>query len=145
MDTITLATDLTYVYLWSVAGSLVSYVFYGFAVMGIFRKAGVEAWPAWVPIFNVWRLLELGGQKGWWVLVGLIPVIGTIPYLVFLIIAGVRIQTAFGKPGVFYLLALLLTPVWYAILAWDTSVWQPKHTPLVPPSTGAAVPTAPAH
>lgn len=110
------------------------YVYQALTVMFIFKKAGLKAWPAWVPIFNVWRLLQLGGQKGWWVLVGLIPIVGTIVYLVFLIIAGINIQTGLGKPGVFYLLAIFLTPVWYGILAWDSSTWQPKHTPVVPAS-----------
>ena len=118
----------------SILGGLIVYVYYSLAVMSIFRKAGLKAWPAWVPIFNVWRILQLGGQKGWWVLVGIIPIVGTILYVVFLIIAGVKIQTAFGKPGIFYLLAILLTPVWYGILAWDSSTWNPKHTPLVPAS-----------
>ena len=95
--------------------------------MGIFRKAGLKAWPAWVPVFNTWRILQL------------IPIVGTIVYVVFLIIAGIKIQTGFGKPGVFYLLALLLTPVWYGILAWDHSTWRPAHTPAVPPSGYAAV------
>lgn len=132
MDSTLITTDLTVAYLWSSLGGLIAYVYYGFALMGIFRKAGLKAWPAWVPIFNVWRVLQLGGQKGWWVLVGLIPIVGSLVYLVFLIIAGFKIQTAFGKPGVFYILAILLTPVWYGILAWDTSVWRPQHTPLVP-------------
>lgn len=118
--------------LWSLLGGIVTYVFYGFALTGIFRKAGLKTWPAWVPFFNTWRVLQLGGQKGWWLLVGLIPVIGPILYLVYLIIAGVKIQSAFGKPGVFYILAILVTPVWYGILAWDSSTWQPRHTPLVP-------------
>jgi hypothetical protein len=66
----------------SLFGGLVAYVYHALTVMFIFKKAGLKAWPAWVPIFNVWRLLQLGGQKGWWVLVGLIPIVGTIPYLV---------------------------------------------------------------
>lgn len=118
----------------SLLGSLAVYLFYSLALTFIFKKAGLKAWPAWVPIFNVWRLLQLGGQKGWWVLIGLIPIVGTIIYLVFLIIAGIKIQTALGKPGVFYLLAIFLTPVWYGLLAWDSSTWQPRHTPIVPPS-----------
>ena len=126
-------TDPTLVLLGLFVG-LVVYVYYALAVSAIFRKAGLKAWPAWVPFFNTWRILQLGGQKGWWLLVGLIPFVGVIVYLVFLIIAGVNIQTALGKPGVFYLLALFLTPVWYGILAWDRSTWQPKHTPVVPPS-----------
>ena len=113
---------------------VIAYVYYALTLVSIFRKAGLKTWPAWVPIFNVWRVLQLGGQKGWWVLVGIIPVVGTILYLVFLIIAGIKIQTAFGKPGIFYLLAILITPVWYGILAWDSSTWNPKHTPLVPAS-----------
>ncbi|MBB2967833.1 DUF5684 domain-containing protein [Leifsonia aquatica] len=148
MDASTTA-DMTMAYSWSAVSGLVAYLFYGFALMGIFRKAGLKAWPAWVPLFNMWRLLQLGGQRGWLVLIGLIPIVGTLIYLVFLIIAGVRIQTGFGKPGVFYLLAILLTPVWYGILAWDGSRWNPKHTPIVPPSGYAApaspsAPTAPA-
>ncbi len=121
--------------MYSVLGAVISYLFYGFALTSIFQKAGLKAWPAWVPIFNTWRVLQLGGQKGWWVLVALVPVVGWIAFLVFLIIAGIKIQTAFGKPGgVFYLLALFLTPVWYGILAWDSSTWNPQHTPAVPAS-----------
>jgi hypothetical protein len=132
--------DLTaIIFGWSFFGALVGYVYYGFALMGIFGKAGLQKWQAWVPFFNTWRLLQLGGQKGWWVLINLIPVVGSLLFLIFLIIAGVNIQTAFGKPGVFYLLALLLTPVWYGILAWDSSIWKPTHTPIVPP-TGYAAP-----
>lgn len=127
------AVVLTGVYVWSILGGLVVYLYYAFALMAIFRKAGLRTWPAWVPIFNTWRVLQLGGQAGWWALVGLIPVVGTLVFLVFLILAGVNIQTAFGKPGVFYLLALFLTPVWYGILAWGSSTWNPRHTTRVPP------------
>jgi hypothetical protein len=139
MDATTMeAVDTTAVWVSSFLGGIVAYVFYGLAVMGIFRKAGLKAWPAWVPFFQTWRILQLGGQKGWWLLIGFIPVVGQILYLVFLIIAGVNIQRALHKPGVFYLLAIFLTPVWYGILAWDSSTWNPKHEPLVPPSGYAA-------
>lgn len=36
---------------YSVLGAVISYLFYGFALTSIFRKAGLKAWPAWVPIF----------------------------------------------------------------------------------------------
>jgi hypothetical protein len=133
-----LQAGLTIAYTWTAIGGVIAYVYYGFAVMSIFRKAGLKPWQAWVPFLNVWRLFELGGQRGWWVLIGLIPAVGTIIVVVMLIVAGFRIQTAFGKPGVFLLLAILLTPVWYGILAWDRSAWHPAHTPLVPPAGYAA-------
>lgn len=132
---------LTIAIVWSAVSGLAVYVFYGFALTGIFRKAGLKTWPAWVPLFNTWRVLQLGGQKGWWALIALVPAVGTLLYLVFLITAGFKIQQAFGKPGPFFILAILVTPVWYGILAWDGSVWRPQHTPIVPPS-GYATPAS---
>jgi hypothetical protein len=129
-----MTAELAGVYLWSGLGGVIAYVYNSLTLMGIFRKAGLEVWPAWVPFFNVWRLLQLGGQKGAWVLASLVPVIGTIVYLVVLISAGWKIQNAFGKSPGFFVLAILLTPVWYGILAWDSSVWRPQHTPIVPAS-----------
>lgn len=137
MDHAETAAILALAYTWIAISGIVVYVYYGFALSAIFRKAGLKAWPAWVPIFTSWRVLELGGQKGWWILIALIPFVGPILYLIFLIVAGIKIQTAFGKPGVFYLLAILVTPVWYGILAWDSSRWNPSHEVLVP-QTGYA-------
>ena len=34
----------------------------------VFKKAGVPAWKAWVPVYNEWKLLQIGGQQGWVVL-----------------------------------------------------------------------------
>jgi hypothetical protein len=53
----------------STFGGLIAYVYYRLTLTFIFRKAGLKAWPAWVPIFNMWRLLQLGGQRGWWILI----------------------------------------------------------------------------
>ena len=48
--------------------SIAVYVVSGIAYMKLFRKVGVEPWAAWVPFFNTWRILELGGQQGWFAL-----------------------------------------------------------------------------
>ena len=43
-------------------------VFIGYAItaiflMLIFKKAGVPGWAAWVPFYNNWKLLEIGGES----------------------------------------------------------------------------------
>ena len=110
------------------------YIYYGIAAGRIFAKAGVTPWQAWVPFLNSWRLLQLGGQPGWWLLVGLVPLVGQIIYLVMYVIAQWRIGIALGKPSAFVLLAILLGPLWFGILAFDRSTWQPRHASLVPAS-----------
>src|SRR5882757_1828809 len=76
--------------------AVVVYVLTGFAFMKLFRKVGVEPWAAWVPFFNVWRILELGGQAGWFVLFSIIPY-GSIVSAVFEGIGAYRIGIAFRK------------------------------------------------
>ena len=107
---------------------VVSAIFMGM----MFKKAGVPAWKAWVPVYNVWTFLELGGQKGWislLLLLSWIPLLGFIPAIVaavFMAIAAYRIGLNFGKEGWFVVIYIFLTLVWLIWLAVDkTAVWQP--------------------
>ena len=43
----------------------------------VFKKAGLPAWQAWVPLLNSWKMLEIGGKKGYWVLLGFVSTIGS--------------------------------------------------------------------
>ena len=105
----------------------VYYVLMGLSFMKLFRKVGVEPWAAWVPIFNVWRILELGGQQGWFSLFVLISP-GAIVTVVFEAIAAHRIGLAFGKTGEWVVLFIFLPFVWAWILASDSAVYDP-HLP----------------
>lgn len=113
-----------------VAASVAVYVYYGITAARIFSKGGVRAWQAWVPFLNSWRLLQLGGRPGWWLLIALVPFVGQILYVIQYAIAQYRI--GLGKSAAFVLLAILLSPVWFVILAFDRSTWAPAHTSLVP-------------
>src|SRR5262245_17251824 len=53
----------------------VGYVVTALCLSRIFKKAGVEPWKAWVPVYNTWTMLEIGGQQGFWAVLMLIPVI----------------------------------------------------------------------
>ena len=103
---------------------VVVYVLTGLAFMKLFRKVGVEPWAAWVPFFNVWRILELGGQAGWFVLFSIIPY-GSIVSAVFEGIGAYRIGIAFRKSGAWVVLFLFLPFVWAWLLAEDSEVYEP--------------------
>lgn len=102
---------------------VVLYVVVGLTLSRIFKKAGVEGWKAWVPVYNSWTLLELGGQQGFWAILSIIPFVNIVG-AVFLIIAMYHIGLKFGKDGAFVLLGIFLPIVWMAWLAFDKSVWN---------------------
>lgn len=117
----------------------------------IFKKAGEPSWKAWVPIYNSWVLLELGGQKGYWVLLSFVPFLGIVT-TIFMYIAMYKIGLRLQKEGWFVLIAIFFPVIWMAWLALDKSTWQTEgsdSTPQTPPpfqpsSAPTVQPTPPA-
>ncbi len=103
--------------------AVIGYVVMSFILSRIFKKAGVEEWIAWVPIYNSWKLLEIGGQPGWWAVLAVVPVVNIVS-IVMLFIAMYNIGLKLGKEGAFILWAIFIPLVWYLWLAFDTSVWD---------------------
>jgi hypothetical protein len=103
--------------------SVIFYVVSAFLLSRIFNKAGVAGWKAWVPVYNGWILLELGGQQGFWAVLALIPVVNIVS-AVFMYIAMYHIGLKLGKEGAFVLLAIFLPLVWFVWLAVDNSTWK---------------------
>lgn len=112
-----------FLYVLGIAIVICLYPLLSYLLGRIFKKAGVAAWKAWVPLYSTWIMLELGDQKGWWAVVMLIPLIGLIG-VVPLIVAYYNVSRAFGKGSFFFLLAIFIPPLWTAWLALDHSVWQ---------------------
>jgi len=103
----------------------VIYVIHAFLLSRLFKKAGVEQWIAWVPFYNTWKFLELGNQQGFWAILTIVPLVNYVS-AVFMYIAAYRIGLKFGKDGAWVVLAIFLPTVWLAILAFDSSKWNPK-------------------
>jgi hypothetical protein len=101
------------------------YVVTAFAFMSLYRKVGIKPWIAWVPYYNYWVWLELGGQRGWLALLSVVPY-GGIVTLVFLGIGSYRTGIAFRRDGSYVVLALLLPFVWAFILGGRNSVYEPE-------------------
>ncbi len=113
--------------------SLLAYAVTAWFLSRIFIKAGVPAWIAWVPFYNLWKLLELGDQQGFWAVLIVVPFIGYVS-LVFIFIAAYRIGLKFGKGSWWVLLAIFVPIVWLALLAFDHSKWH-RNAPIIDESS----------
>lgn len=103
--------------------ALISYAVTAFLLGRIFKKAGVPQWAAWVPVYNNWKLLEIGNQQGFWAVLAFIPFVN-IASFVFMYIAMYHIGLKLQKEGWFVLLAIFLPLVWLIWLGFDDSKWK---------------------
>lgn len=124
-DSAVAAGAIAFLLLFSLIVIVASYIVYAWALGGIFKKAGVESWKAWVPVYNNWVLLELGGQPGYWAVLAFVPIVN-IAAMVFMFIAMYHIGLKLGKDGAFVILAIFLPLVWLIWLALDSSKWHGK-------------------
>lgn len=104
--------------------ALAVYVATAIAYQRLFEKVGIEGWIAWVPYYNTWKKLELGGQRGWLSLLSLVGA-GIVP-AVFLYIGMWRTGIAFGKESGFLVLGIFLPFVWAFLLARPQEQYHPQ-------------------
>lgn len=77
----------------------------------VFEKAGRPGWAAIIPFYSTWVLFEISGKPGWWVLIALIPYIGSLIMFVMLIIAMLELAKRFGKSPTFAIFGLIIFQV----------------------------------
>lgn len=107
-----------------VAG-LILYLVVSFITSFIFKKAGRQAWEAYVPVYNTWVLLEISGKPGWWILVNFIPFVGSVIFFVLYIVAMLALAKRFGKGPLFAIFGLVLfSIIGMIILAFDKSTYS---------------------
>ncbi|MBW9121977.1 FHA domain-containing protein [Microbacterium trichothecenolyticum] len=118
----------------AVVGTLISlllfaglYVWTALALSAVFRKSGVEAWQAWVPVLNTIVLLRLAGLSPWLVILAFIPFVN-IAFLVVWAIALFRVNVAFGYGAGMTVLGFLAFPVWASIVGWGSARWVGRET-----------------
>jgi hypothetical protein len=88
----------------------------------IFVKAGEPGWAAIIPIYNFIVLLKIAGKPAWWIVLLLIPVVN----FVILAIVCISLAKNFGKGAGFGLGLLFLSPIFYPMLAFGDSRYQPQ-------------------
>jgi len=83
----------------------------------IFVKAGKPGWAAIVPIYNIIVLMEIVGRPVWWIILLFIPFVN----FVILIILAIDLAKSFGQGGGFAAGLILLSVIFYPILAFGGS------------------------
>ena len=115
------------------AAAFVAAFFLVFVVVGIvtligmwktFDKAGQPGWAVLIPIYNIIVLLRIAGLPWYWVFapfVAIIPILGWIAYLVWIVWVYHRISTRFGQGVGFTIGLTLLGPIFWLILGFGSS------------------------
>lgn len=123
VDEATLAAVGAGIFIFSLIIAVIAYVVGALLIGRIFKKAGVESWIAWVPFYNNYKLLEIGGQAGFWAILAVIPVVNFVS-AIFMYISMYNIGLKLGKEGIFILWAIFFPIVWLIWLAFDKSTWN---------------------
>lgn len=98
----------------------------------LFEKAGEPGWAAFVPIYSWVVWLKLIGKPVWWVVLILIPVVGTL----VLVAMVIEFAKSYGKYKLKEHAAFLILPFY----AWPKAGFSEKVTYLGPPDTHKKVP-----
>jgi hypothetical protein len=118
----------------AVFGLLILYVavyfIFTLGVYGTYKKAGPNgdpAWSAFVPIYNFIIMLKVAGRPLWWgwfLLLPIIPLLGSLALLVISIIVLNDVSKSFGHGGGFTVGLVLLSVIFWYILWLGKSVYR---------------------
>jgi len=103
-----------------------SYILEALILQSIYKKAGYSRpWMAWIPIVNVFPMLQLGGHSWTWIFILLIPFLGAIIFLIVYIKSLWRVFEMAGYDGALSLLTLIpfVNIIMLAIVAWEKPVY----------------------
>ena len=103
---------------------LALYVYAALALMAIAKKTNTKnGWFAFIPILNVYLMLNMVKLSPWWLLMllaGIVPLIGGIALMVFFVYLWWKIAEAIHKPGWWGILIIIpvVNLVIMGIMAW---------------------------
>jgi hypothetical protein len=93
-------------------------------VWKVFAKAGQPGWAVLIPVYNLIVLLRVAGLPWYWVfapLVLIVPILGALAYLAWIVWVHHRISTRFGQGVGFTIGLTLLSPIFWLILGFGSS------------------------
>ncbi len=76
---------------------------------GMFKKAGIEGWKAFIPFYNTWCMVEKMGLKKFWFFLQFIPIAGQF----ITIWITIKFVEHFGRFGFWHHAAVVLIPFIY--------------------------------
>jgi len=88
------------------------------ALWRVFSKAGRPGWAAIIPIYNIYTLVKVSGNSGWFTLLYFIPIVN----IIIAVIVALGVAKNFGKSGVFGVVGLFLfSVIGYLILGFGSA------------------------
>jgi hypothetical protein len=107
--------------------SLLVYLFYGYCMFKIFKKAGREdAWAAFVPIYNAVVMLDIVKKPIWWIILFLIPFVNLYASWV----VNDRLAKGFGKETPLYTILLFFFGfIFIPVLGLGSDTYDSKRIP----------------
>jgi hypothetical protein len=88
------------------------------ALWRVFTKAGRPGWAAIVPIYNIYTLVKVSGNSGWFTLLYFIPIVNVI----ISVVVALGVAKNFGKSGVFGFIGLwLFSLIGYLIIGFGSA------------------------
>lgn len=93
----------------------------------IFTKAGQPGWAIFIPFYNLYVFTKVLSRPKWWILLyffGIVPFVGSFAVLFVSIIDSFRLAKLFGKAPVFGVGLLLLSFIFYPILAFGSAEYD---------------------
>jgi hypothetical protein len=109
---------------------IILYIVFSLGVWGTYKKAGPNgdpAWAAFVPIYNFYIMLKVAGRPAWWtwfLLLPIIPFLGSIALLVIGIIVLNDVSKSFGHGAGFTVGLVLLSVIFWYILWLGSSQYR---------------------
>jgi hypothetical protein len=106
------------------------YILVALGTYGTYLKAGPNGEPAWsafVPIYNFIILLKVAGRPktwGWFLLLNIIPYVGSLAFLVVYIIVANDVSKSFGHGAGFTVGLVLLSVIFWYILWLGSSTYR---------------------
>ncbi|UKB85487.1 DUF5684 domain-containing protein [Chryseobacterium sp. MEBOG06] len=106
---------------------LVFYIFYGYCMYKIFKKAGREdAWAAFIPIYNTIVLLDIVKKPLWWIILFCIPLVNI--YACWVVYD--RLAKGFAKETPLYtILILFFGFIFIPVLGLGSDPYDSKRIP----------------
>jgi hypothetical protein len=113
------------------------YLVFAFALFGMFQKADVPTWWAFVPIFDALGVLRVAGRPWWWLLLSIVPIVD----LVLLIIVLNDVSVSFGHGWGYTFGLLFLSLIFFYILSYGESQYHGAIGAIAPgPPSGELAP-----
>jgi hypothetical protein len=102
---------------------LAAYALGAWSLGTVFKKAGVEPWKAWVPIYSSIIVFKMGDQNPLWLIALVIPFVNIVA-AVFMVIAVHNINLKFGRGAGSTVLYVFLPFVWSLIVGLGSDHWR---------------------